>query len=231
MPTRPALPHAVSLPRPPALLRYPHRSRRRWMPLLKLGGDAVLILLVLAALMAILVDVVDHSVHSRRTSRIADVATALGLYIAVCSHSLIDREYDRVSLIAKVSQPKGRTFAGWGGPGGHCDGARFRSAILDTIPTLRIALQPHSPLLPLGPLARSCPLSPLAPLLALRPSPVPAALRPLAELYEQKLLEAKYGKAEPTEEDWEAVVKVVAVVVGVLQGKQEGKGVDLGGGG
>lgn len=70
---------------------------------------------------------------------------------------------------------------------------------------------------------RSAPLSPLAPLLSLSPSPVPSALRPLAELYEDHLARAKYGKEEPEEEDWDTVVKVVAVFVGVL-------GVKVGGG-
>lgn len=61
-------------------------------------------------------------------------------------------------------------------------------------------------------------MSPLAPLLALpdSDSPLPAALRPLAELYESKLMLARYAKDEPSEGDWEECAKAVAVFVGVL---------------
>ena len=52
---------------------------------------------------------------------------------------------------------------------------------------------------------------------------MPAALRPLAELYEDQLARAKFFKEEPTEDDWDSVVKVVAVFVGVL-GVQVGAG-------
>lgn len=74
-----------------------------------------------------------------------------------------------------------------------------------------------APFLPPSPLSpRAAPLSPLAPLLSLTPSPLPEALAPLAELYEHLLVRAKYGKEEPSEEDWDNVVKIVAVFVGVL---------------
>lgn len=51
------------------------------------------------------------------------------------------------------------------------------------------------------------------------PSPMPAALSPLADLYEDHLTRAKYGEHEPTERDYAEVVKIVAVIVGVLGGQ------------
>ncbi|GAA5892225.1 hypothetical protein JCM6882_003616 [Rhodosporidiobolus microsporus] len=251
MPTHPALPHAVALPLFPPSTAYPHKRQTRLLPLVKLGGNIVLILLVLAALMAVLVDVVNQFVHSSRTSKVADVMTALGLYIAVvvtaafltlirlwqniqsmtlCTHNLIENEYDRVCVISETSKPRGRTFAGWGEPGTPFDGVHFRSTILGTISTLRAALLPSFPPLATTTSARSSPLSPLAPLLSLDPSPIPTALLPLAKLYEQKLVQAKYGRDAPAAKDWDAVVKAVAVFVGVLQGK-EARGGDLGAGG
>ncbi|GAA5892205.1 hypothetical protein JCM6882_003609 [Rhodosporidiobolus microsporus] len=80
MPTHPAFPHAVTLPLPPPSTAYPHKRRTRLLPLVKLGGNIVLVMLVLAALMAVLVDVVSQFVHSNRTSKVADVMTALWLY-------------------------------------------------------------------------------------------------------------------------------------------------------
>lgn len=68
---------------------------------------------------------------------------------------------------------------------------------------------------------RASALSPLAHLLALRPSPIPEALSPVAELYEHHLVRAQYGAREPDEEEWDEVVKIVAVLVGVLSGLQQ----------
>ena len=66
--------------------------------------------------------------------------------------------------------------------------------------------------------SRTGPLSPLAPLLSLKgPSnPIPDALLPLANLYEQHLQDAQYGSREPDERQWDEVVKIVDVFVGVL---------------
>ncbi|BGP42565.1 hypothetical protein JCM10450v2_006670 [Rhodotorula kratochvilovae] len=139
------------------------------------------------------------------------------------AHELIQNEYERACIITKVSQPYGREQAGWGRPGTSCEGVNFRSAILATIPTLRAALVPlfptHLAHLP-STSPRSAPLSPLAPLLALSASssPVPTALRPLAELYEGVLVRARYAKEEPSERDWAECTKAVAVFVGVLCG-------------
>ncbi|GAA5892239.1 hypothetical protein JCM6882_003619 [Rhodosporidiobolus microsporus] len=133
------------------------------------------------------------------------------------AHELIQNEYERACIITKVSQPKGRNQAGWGRPGTPFEDVYFRGSILSTIATLRAALLPLFPFLSEMPVSRASPLSPLAPLLSLDPSPIPEALLPLADLYEQQLVKAKYGKEEPTAEDWDAVVKVVAVFVGVLQ--------------
>jgi len=124
---------------------------------------------------------------------------------------LISTEYDRTAVIAHLAEPKGRQQEGWGRPGTQHEGVHFRSSILSTREVLRSVLPP----LPTNQ-ARSAPLSPLGPLLALRPSPVPPALNPLAELYEQYLVAAQYGTASPTEEDWDSVVKIVAVFVGLL---------------
>ncbi|GAA5881770.1 hypothetical protein JCM1840_004825 [Sporobolomyces johnsonii] len=138
------------------------------------------------------------------------------------AYELISNEYNRACVITKVAQPKGRQQAGWGRPGTDFENVYFRSAILSTIPTLRSALTPLFPAL--GPSlsnsshARAGPLSPLAPLLKLSPSPVPEALVPLAELYEQQLVRAKYARKEPSERDWDETVKIVAVFVGVLSG-------------
>lgn len=71
---------------------------------------------------------------------------------------------------------------------------------------------------------RASSLSPLAPLIALRPSPIPEALIPVVDLYEQHLVRAKYGSREPEEEEWDEVVKVVAVLVGVLSGLPQAAG-------
>ena len=67
----------------------------------------------------------------------------------------------------------------------------------------------------------------MAPLLRLRPCPIPEALNPLADLYEQHLVRAKYDSREPEEEEGDEVVKIVAVLVGVLSGLQSA---DAGGG-
>lgn len=63
-------------------------------------------------------------------------------------------------------------------------------------------------------------LSYLPSLLASHPSPIPTALTPLVELYEQHLARAKYGAREPDEKDHDEVVKIVAVLVGVLSDVQ-----------
>jgi len=127
--------------------------------------------------------------------------------------------------------------------GTSCEDVNFRSAILATVPALRTShpalplargktdacLPAGAALLPLYPTLlaaypsstpRSAPLSPLAPLLALPPShsPLPDALRPLADLYESHLVRARYAKPEPTERDWAECTKAVAVFVGVLSG-------------
>lgn len=64
--------------------------------------------------------------------------------------------------------------------------------------------------------SRASSLSPLSSLLSLNPNPIPPALNPLVELYEQYLMQAKYEEKEPAEEDWDNVVKIVAVLVGLL---------------
>lgn len=124
-------------------------------------------------------------------------------------------------------------------PGTEYENVRFRSAILSTIPVLRtpfpslpsppLTPTPGTVLLPFLPSTphspRAAPLSPLAPLLALKPSPLPEALTPLAELYEQYLVRAAYDKVEPREEDWDNVVKIVAVFVGVLGAANTATGV------
>ncbi|KAL8286962.1 hypothetical protein RQP46_003968 [Phenoliferia psychrophenolica] len=127
---------------------------------------------------------------------------------------LISNEFDRASVIAHISQPKGRTQDGWGRPGTAHENVHFRQAILSTISVLQSILNRLYPPPPLSP--RASPLSPVAPLLALSPSPVPDALVPLAEMYEEYLIKAKFGQEEPTEEDWDACVKLVAVFIGVV---------------
>ncbi|GAA5837305.1 hypothetical protein JCM11251_004960 [Rhodosporidiobolus azoricus] len=254
MPSQPVFPRTVSLqptPLPPPL--YPHKRRRRLVPLLQSCGTGLLFILILACLLASLVDFGIQFVQSNRASKVADLATTFGTYVAVIvvaivliisrtvsnrqamvsipkgylptkdtdvpkkAHELIQHEYERSCVITKVSQPKGRNQAGWGRPGTPFEDVYFRGSILSTIPTLRAALLPLFPFLATTPHSRSAPLSPLAPLLSLSPSPIPDALLPLANLYEEQLVKAKYGKEEPTAEDWDAVVKVVAVFVGVLQ--------------
>ncbi|KAI5478298.1 citrate synthase [Pseudohyphozyma bogoriensis] len=121
--------------------------------------------------------------------------------------TLISNEYDRACVIASISQPKGRQQEGWGRPGTPHEGVHFRSAILSTPAVLRSVLPKTST-------SRASPLSPLS----VRPSPLPEAMRPLADLYEQYLVAAQYGEKEPTEEDYDSVVKIVAVFVGVLRG-------------
>lgn len=92
------------------------------------------------------------------------------------------------------------------------------AALLPLYPSLLGAYPSPSP--------RSAPLSPLAPLLALPPptSPLPDALRPLADLYESHLVRARYAKSEPSERDWAECTKAVAVFVGVLSGLERGPG-------
>ncbi|GAA5985314.1 hypothetical protein JCM10908_002617 [Rhodotorula pacifica] len=144
--------------------------------------------------------------------------------VSKAAHELIRNEYDRACLVTRVSQPKGQVQPGWGRPGSAFEGVHFRSSILSTVSALRTALEPLFPDPMSQPhiLSRSGSLSPLAPLLALPPgeSPVPDALRPLADLYEAHLVKAKYAKAEPTEVEWDQVVKAVAVFVGVLTSRQ-----------
>ncbi|KAK4052678.1 hypothetical protein OIV83_001965 [Microbotryomycetes sp. JL201] len=136
------------------------------------------------------------------------------------AHKLVSAEYERASVIANISQPKGRTQEGWGRPGTSLENVHFRTAILATITVLRSALAPIVPEVNLTDAkpSRTAPLSPLAQLLSLKPCPVPEALSPLAQLYEQHLQMAMYGEKEPTEQAYEDVVKTVAVVVGVLSG-------------
>ncbi|GAA5955848.1 hypothetical protein JCM10213_006839 [Rhodosporidiobolus nylandii] len=137
-------------------------------------------------------------------------------------HTLIQNEYERACLITKSAQPTNRCFAGWGRPDTAYEGLHFRTAILETVPALRLSVASSFPSLAL-PVGRSASPSPLAPLLALEPCPFPPALLPLAKVYEQKLVEAKYGKRQSEKEDWEVVVRVVAVFVGFLQqAKSEG---------
>lgn len=90
-------------------------------------------------------------------------------------------------------------------------------------------LDPIYPPPPLNP--RASPLSPLAPLLALTPSPVPNALVPLAEMYEGYLTTAKFGRQEPTEDEWDSCVKLVAVFIGVLGGAASAAASGTGAGG
>ncbi|GAA6039253.1 hypothetical protein JCM8097_003229 [Rhodosporidiobolus ruineniae] len=257
MPPAPAFPRTVSLqPAPPPPPAYPHRRRRRLLPICQNIGIGALFVLILICLLASLIDLGSSFVESNRVSKVADLATTFGTYVAVIvfslililsrslsnkraiasipkgylptkstdvpakAHELIQNEYERAAVITKVSQPKGRNQAGWGRPGTPFEDVYFRGSILSTIPTLRSALLPLFPSLASTPHARSRSLSPLAPLLSLDPSPIPDALVPLAELYEQQLVRAQYGKEEPTAEDWDAVVKVVAVFVGVL-GQQQ----------
>ncbi|KAM0786764.1 hypothetical protein ACM66B_002199 [Microbotryomycetes sp. NB124-2] len=134
------------------------------------------------------------------------------------AHKLISAEYERASVIANISQPKGRAQEGWGRPGTTLENVHFRTAILATVPVLRSALAPLVPQAHLSDYKppRTAPLSPLAPLLSLDPSPIPEALTPLASLYEQHLQMATYGEKEPNEQAYEDVVKTVAVIVGVL---------------
>ncbi|BGP19144.1 hypothetical protein JCM10213v2_007231 [Rhodosporidiobolus nylandii] len=52
---------------------------------------------------------------------------------------------------------------------------------------------------------------------------LPTSEEDVSKVYEQKLVEAKYGKRQSEKEDWEVVVRVVAVFVGFLQqAKSEG---------
>ncbi|KAK4057530.1 hypothetical protein OIO90_001599 [Microbotryomycetes sp. JL221] len=134
------------------------------------------------------------------------------------AHKLISAEYERASVIANISQPKGRMQQGWGRPSTAHENVHFRTAILATIPMMRSILDPLFPQARIEETktSRTRPLSPLAALHELDPNPMPDALLPLAELYEQHLQRAKYGQQEPTEQAYDEVVKVVAVVVGVL---------------
>ncbi|BGP19148.1 hypothetical protein JCM10213_006506 [Rhodosporidiobolus nylandii] len=259
MPAPSAFPRSVSLqpvPQPPP--RYPHKRRRRILPILQNVGTGFLFVLIAVALLTSLVDLGEQFVDSNRSSKVADLATTFGTYVAVIvfslilivsrsisngralasipkgylptksadvpkqAYELIQNEYERAAVITKISQPKGRNQAGWGKPGTPFEDVYFRGSILSTVPALRSALLPLFPFLADIAHSRSASLSPLAPLLALDPCPIPDALRPLADLYEQQLVKAKYAKSEPTGQDWDSVVKVVAVFVGVLQQKTGG---------
>ncbi|SCZ87376.1 BZ3500_MvSof-1268-A1-R1_Chr2-2g04842 [Microbotryum saponariae] len=128
---------------------------------------------------------------------------------------LISNEYDRAAVITHISQPRHRTQQGWGRPGTPHENVHFRTSILATIPALESTLSS-------GPLSsyhsthsRSSPLSPLTPLL--KAGVLPPPIVAVAQAYEQILQRARYGVDEPTEKDYDDMVRYVAVLMGMLE--------------
>ncbi|GAA6039271.1 hypothetical protein JCM8097_003237 [Rhodosporidiobolus ruineniae] len=114
------------------------------------------------------------------------------------THELIRTEMDRAAVVTRLAQPKKRRKEEGPPAGQGRDGEmNYRHAILSTVAALRSALLPLHPSLSPSPHPLRPPLSPLHPLLLLpaSSSPLPAALRPVAELYERHLLRAENGAA------------------------------------
>ncbi|KAM0746947.1 hypothetical protein T439DRAFT_329218 [Meredithblackwellia eburnea MCA 4105] len=217
--------------RPAGLLpRYEHKRVPFWATFAQNGLIVFLLFITLVCLLAAFYDMAQQLIKSKRLSRVSDVVITFGTWVVILvvgviiwisralslrgtlgsiprayvpiksedvpakAAELISNEFDRASVIALISRPEGRRMEGWGRPGTEYEGIHFRTAILSTIPVLQS--------LPL-------PLS----------SSLPPALHPLADLYDDLLSKAKYGKMEPTEEEYEECVKIVAVFVGVLQAR------------
>ncbi|CAD6568992.1 MAG: hypothetical protein CYPHOPRED_003015 [Cyphobasidiales sp. Tagirdzhanova-0007] len=130
-------------------------------------------------------------------------------------------EYTRCAMIVHATSPQGRTLPGWGAPGTDYAGVRFRSAILQTLDVLEAVLPPlkssssPSALIP----TRSKHASPLAkymPLFGGDQPIIPNTLLPLLNLYEKYLEDARWRFEEPSEQDYENCLRIVAVLVDVV---------------
>ena len=128
-------------------------------------------------------------------------------------------------MIAYATNPKGRHLPGWGAPGTEYTGVHFRSGILQTLQVIDTVL-PSSQRLENTPIpTKSKHASPLAkylPLLEGSQPLIPTALLPLLQLYENYLEDARWKAQEPTQEDYETCLRIVAVVVDVV-GKRTGQ--------
>lgn len=127
-------------------------------------------------------------------------------------------------MIVHACQPTGRTLPGWGDPNSDYAGIRFRTAILDTVIVLEKAVpqsyfskaeQEDS----LNPPSRSVRVSLLAKYIPLTQGEdpiLPKSLMPLLVLYEKHLEDARWKAEEPTQEQYQDCVRILAVLLNIL---------------
>ena len=131
-------------------------------------------------------------------------------------------------MIVQATRPRDRTLPGWGKSGTDYANVNFRSGILQTLqvietifPSPNYSSSNKSTPIP----TRSRHASPLAKYLPLLTGSVdgegekaliPKAMLPILNLYEKHLEDAKWKEEEPTEQDYEECLRIVAVLVDVV---------------
>ncbi|GAA99667.1 uncharacterized protein L969DRAFT_86999 [Mixia osmundae IAM 14324] len=141
-------------------------------------------------------------------------------------HRLVATEYTRVAIIATVGQPQRRTIPGYGTSDSPYPRLHFRTAIKETAKVLTRLIETHLTDKDLQQLARQSPrqstLVRLAPFLFERLSPdieplVPPQYLPLLKLYDSHVDNARYRRKEPTQQEYEDCLRVLALLVAAVQ--------------
>ena len=115
-------------------------------------------------------------------------------------------------MIVHAARPRGRVLPGGGDPSSEYAGVRFRTAILETLQVLDAVVAPTTSPIPTSS-RHASPLAKYLPLLQGENAIIPKALLPLLELYEKQLEDAKWKLEEPTVEDYENCLRMVAILV------------------
>ncbi|GAA5843301.1 hypothetical protein JCM9279_002055 [Rhodotorula babjevae] len=222
---RTGVPRVFSFGPPPSARtpsKYPHRRRIRWWNVITTFLNYCLLLFTLFVLLVGLVDIGHSFIYSNRASKVADLSITFGTYAGVIIFGLILVITRTVAnKRAIIAIPKGYL------PTKSTDVPKKASELIQNeyeraCIITKVAQPSGRNQAGWGRPGTSCEdinfRSTILATVPALPSPVPDALRPLADLYESHLVRARYAKPEPTERDWAECTKAVAVFVGVLSG-------------